>query len=115
MQERRKLKRRYIMFYSRIFDRKTGKLLGYLSDLTPEGAMVISEDAVEPGLVYRLRMDLPEGSFDKNQLDFEAQSVWCKKDVDPHFYNVGFRLIGVPPQDEAIIEQIIQDYGFRDR
>jgi len=115
MQERRKLKRRYIMFYSRIFDRKTGKLLGYLSDLTPEGAMVISEDAVEKGLVYRLRMDLPEGSFDKNQLDFEAQSVWCKKDVDPHFYNVGFRLIGVPPQDEAIIEQIIQDYGFRDR
>lgn len=42
MEERRKLQRRHIMFYSRVFDRKTGGLLGYLGNITPGGAMVIS-------------------------------------------------------------------------
>jgi len=115
MEERRKLKRRYIMFYSRVFDRKTGRLLGYLSDLTQEGAMVISEEKIEPSQVMRLRMDLPEGVFDKSQLDFEAKAVWTSKDVDPHFFNTGFHLINISEGDIAIIEQIIQDYGFRER
>ena len=41
MSERRKLNRRHIMFYSRVFDRKTGKFLGYLGNMTVGGAMVI--------------------------------------------------------------------------
>jgi hypothetical protein len=114
MEERRKVKRKYLMFYSRVFDRNSGKLLGYLSDLTQDGAMVISEDPIETGLVMRLCMDLPEGYFTRERLNFEAKSVWCKPDIDPKFYNTGFQLINPNREDIDIIQWIIQEYGFRD-
>ncbi len=115
MEERRKLKRKYLMFYSRIFDRSIGKMIGYLSDMHVEGAMVISEDPIETSKVYRLRMDLPEDAFQQNHIDFEARAVWCKRDVNPNFFMAGFQLLNITPADEEIIQQIVREYGFRDR
>ena len=112
--ERRKFKRRYMMYYSRIFDRKNGSVIGYLVDLTPEGAMVISEEPINPGEIFRLRMDLPEDISDKACLDFQARSVWCKPDIDPHFYGTGFQILDLKGEDIQIIERMIQEYGFRD-
>jgi len=114
MTERRKFKRRYLMYYSRVFDLKTGEVLGYLVDLTPEGVMIISEEPIEIGQTYRLRMDLPEGLTAKTSLDFEAQSIWCKADIDPHFYGTGFQISQVAQEDIDLIERMIQEYGFRD-
>jgi hypothetical protein len=114
MTARRKFKRRYLMYYSRVFDRKTGRVLGYLVDLTPEGIMIISEEPIETEQTFRLRMDLPEGLSTKGNLDFEAASVWCKADIDPHFYGTGFQISEVSPDDIALIERMIQEYGFRD-
>ena len=112
--ERRKFKRRYLMYYSRIFDRKNGSVIGYLVDLTPEGAMIISEEPIHPGEVFRLRMDLPEDIASKASLDFQAKSVWCKPDIDPHFFGTGFQIMDLQGEDIQLIERMIQEYGFRD-
>lgn len=114
-QERRKSKRRYLMFYSRVFDRSIGKMVGYLSDMTVEGLMVISEDPSEPGKVYKLRIDLPEDEFNQNFIHFEAKCIWSQRDVNPHFFMNGFQLTQIVPDEIQIIEKIIQDYGFRDK
>ncbi|MBN1665873.1 MAG: PilZ domain-containing protein [Anaerolineales bacterium] len=112
--ERRKLNRRHIMFYSRVFDRRTGKFIGYLGNMTLEGLMIISDEPVPVGQAFSLRIDLPEDIYPKLVLAFDAQSVWCEPDIDPHFYNTGFRLQGVSEEDVALINQIVEDYGFRD-
>ena len=114
MEERRKIKRRYLMFYSRVYDRKSGRLIGHLSDLTREGAMIIGEEPVEPGQLFNLSMDLPEDIFGKPLLFFEAKSIWCKPDVDPAFYVSGFHVEKITPADVEIIERIVESYGFRD-
>ncbi len=113
-EDRRKLKRRYLMFYSRVYDRKNGKMLGYLADMTIEGAMVISEEPIPTDEVYRLRIDLPEDIYGKAYMNLEAHSVWSKPDVNPNFYMTGFQLLNVSSEDREIIQRIIQDYGFRD-
>lgn len=113
MEERRKLQRRHIMFYSRVFDRKTGGLLGYLGNITPGGAMVISESPLETEMVYSLSMNLPEDMYAKSALNLEAKSAWSKPDIDPNFYNTGFQFSEVTEEDVAIIKQIVGDYGFR--
>lgn len=112
--ERRKFKRRYLMYYSRIFDRKTGSVIGYIVDLTSEGAMIISEDPIDSKQVFQFRMDLPEDLSDKSFLDFEAESVWCKRDIDPNFYDTGIRLLNITPEDRALLDHMIQEYGFRE-
>jgi hypothetical protein len=114
MEERRRLKRHHIMFYSRVFDRKTGTFLGYLGNLTAKGAMVIADEPLPAESDLQLRIDLPEDMYPKPLLNFKARSVWCNQDVDPNFYNIGFELFDVPEEDVKIIEQIVQDYGLLD-
>ncbi|MEA2008582.1 MAG: PilZ domain-containing protein [Chloroflexota bacterium] len=113
MGEHRKLERRHIMFYSRVFNRKTGRLLGHLENITPEGAMIISEEPLRTDYAYSLSISLPGDIYPKQALNFEAQSIWCKPDIDPNFYNTGLQLLDLSEEDIAIVEQIIEDYGFR--
>ena len=102
------------MFYSRVFDRKTGQLLGYLGNLTPEGIMLISESPLEVNEEYTLRLDLPDDIYHQPVLNLNANSVWCQIDIDPNFYTTGFQLRDISTGDLEIIRQIIEDYGFRD-
>ncbi len=112
--DRRKFRRRYLMYYSRVFDRETGSVLGYIVDVTPEGAMIISEEPVSPGKTYQFRMDLPEDISERSFVDFTAESIWCKKDIDPNFYDTGLRISNLSDDDRGLIENMIQEYGFRD-
>ena len=114
MDDRRHLSRRHILFYSRVFDRKTGIFLGYLGNMNEGGLMIISEIPIEVDQVHLLRIDLPEDIYSKSVLNFEAKSVWCRLDIDPNFYNTGFQLIEITEDSKDIIAQIIDDYGFRD-
>ena len=114
MDERRRLHRRHILFYSRVFDRKTGVFLGYLGNMNEGGLMIISEDEIEVDRVYLLRIDLPEDIYSRTVLNFKAKSVWCRKDVDPNFYNTGFQLVEISEDGKDIICQIIDDYAFRE-
>lgn len=113
MDDRRRLHRRHILFYSRVFDRKTGVFLGYLGNMNEGGLMIISEDALEVNQVFLLRIDLPEDIYARTVLNFKAKSVWCRPDVDPKFHNTGFALIEISKDGKDIISQIIDDYGFR--
>ena len=114
MKEQRKLKRRHIMFYSRVFNRKTGKLIGYLGDINAKGIMIISEYPLEVDIDHLLRMDLPADIYSQAVLNLQARSVWCQPDIDTNFYNTGFQLSDIPKDDIAIIGQIFDDYGFRE-
>ena len=114
MEERRRLHRRHILFYSRVFDRKTGVFLGYLGNMNEGGLMIISENTIDVGEIFLLRIDLPEDIYSTTVLNFEAKSVWCRLDVDPNFYNTGFQLMDITEGGKEIIAQIVDDYGFRD-
>jgi hypothetical protein len=114
MAERRKTKRKYLMFYTRVFDVENSKLLGHLVDITPAGVMVISEQTLPAGQPFRLRIELSPEVAAEPFLEFDARSVWCHQDVNPQFYNTGFELSGITPESVAVIERIIEAYGFRD-
>lgn len=113
--ERRRVQRRYLLFFTRIFDRLTGELVGNLADITPQGAMIIAEKPLEVGKHLRLRMDLPEGfGFSKSHLAFEGRSVWCQPDVQPPLWNIGFELENVSEDDIPVILEINERYALRE-
>jgi hypothetical protein len=114
MDERRTRKRVYMMFYSRIRDRHSGDLIGHLVDLTSSGMLVVSETPVEVGQVLFMQMELPEDVSEKQFLKFDAQTAWCRRDVDPSFYDIGFQLVDISPEDNEIIKHFIETYGFRE-
>ncbi len=114
MSERRKLKRRHLIYYSRVYERATGKLMGHLMDITSEGIKLISQEAIPTETTFSLRMDLPEEIMAKSIVFFEAYSVWCTPDINPDFWNTGFRVLNMDAHDVELIDHMIDEYGFRD-
>jgi hypothetical protein len=112
--DKRKLKRRHLIYYLRVFIRGTDQVLGHLVDLTSEGVMIINEKPVELQKSFHLSMALPEEISSKAHIDFEAESIWCRKDINPDFFDTGFRLTQINPDDMEIITHLIEDFGFND-
>ena len=114
MQERRKLERKYLAIYSRVFDRLTGRVLGYLADLSQKGSMIISDDPMLDDTYISLRFDLPDPPlFSTDHLNMEARVAWCRPDIDPAFYNIGFEFSSVSERESLIIDEMIDAYEFR--
>ena len=113
MEERRISKRRNLIFYLQVFDNATHELLGFAVDITHEGLMMLSNKAIITEKTFELRMSLPEQLSDKSELIFEAQSIWCKQDVNTDYFDTGFQLIGVDSETVEVITQLTQHFGFR--
>lgn len=114
MLEKRKLKRRHLIYYLRVFDRNTDALIGHLVDITPDGILLISEHSIEINQIFQLKMVLPAEILGKEEIHFDAKSVRCQKDINPDFFNIGFQLQKVAQNHFLVIEQLIDDLGFRD-
>ncbi len=114
VKERRKLPRKYLVIYSRVFDRKSGQVIGYLSDLTSEGCMLIGESLIPQDTLIHIRVDLPDDPpFARKQLDLTARAMWSRPDIDPSFYNTGFRFENPTKEDLDLIQEMIEAYEFR--
>jgi hypothetical protein len=112
--EKRSMKRRHLIYYLRIFVQDTNQMLGHLVDITPGGVMCISEELIESGKNFKLRMLLPSGIYGRDHLDFEAESRWSKRDINPDFFDTGFQFTLIDPKDQEIINHLIEEYGFND-
>jgi Tfp pilus assembly protein PilZ len=112
MSDKRKQNRKYLTYFSRVIDRRNGRLVGYLADLTTGGALLISDDPHAIGEELRLRMDLPDSYAPRKHIDFNGQVAWCRPDEDPNFHKTGIHFIDIPSKDLAIIERVLGEFGF---
>lgn len=113
MPDRRRVKRRHLLYYLRVFDQATGRQIGHLVDITPEGIMIMSERPIRAGRTIAMRMMLPGGSGER-AVEFEAISLWSGQDINPDFYDTGFKVEKATRRSLNEIETLIDDYGFRD-
>ena len=114
MEERRKLPRKYLMAFSSVFESKSRVLLGYLSDLTLGGLMIISKVPLDDEKNIVLYIELPNTpQFPQESLEISARAAWCEADIDPRLYNIGFQFIELNEEDKAIIKEMIEIYEFR--
>lgn len=114
MDDRRRLPRKYLLIYSRVFERMLGKLLGYLADLSEEGAMIIAEEPLTVGETLSLRFDLPDPKvFETHNLYLTAQVARCGEDISPKLYDIGFKFLDVTPEQKAVIQKMMEVYEFQ--
>jgi len=111
--EKRQLKRVHLIYYLRIFDNETGANIGHLVDITTQGIMMISEEPIPSGKDFTFRMQLPATIIGREEIRFNARSLWCKKDFNPDFYVSGFRIEEISPGEVRTITALINAYGFK--
>jgi hypothetical protein len=114
MPDRRKIKRRYLIYYGRVFDETAQRLIGNLVDITDHGFMLLSENPFPVNETHKFKLELTDDIARRPFLNFTAKSLWCEPDLDPNHYNTGFEMVQLEPRDAELIQTIVKKYGFRD-
>ena len=113
--DRRKEQRKIVMAFTPVYDKKKNVLLGYLRDLTLQGALVIGGKILEVDtnttLSFELPVDLPK--IKAKHLSISARVVRCIEDESPNSYKIGFEFTDVNPEHTKIIEALLERYHFR--
>ena len=116
MEERRKEDRKTLIAFTPVYDLYQGTLLGNLADLNLLGVMVIGERALEIDREVTLAIQLPDdlpASITATRITIPARVAWCKQDVSPEYYNIGFEFKELKARHEAVIKEILDKYQFR--
>lgn len=110
--EKRKVERKYLVFYLRVFDGMSTKVLGHIINLSSRGIMLLSDNAIPVNEEYRLRMRLPTDICERGDLLFTATSRWSKQDANPDFYLTGFQIEDLAAVDRNDIFSLLDEFGF---
>ncbi len=110
--ERRNIERKYLVFYLRVFDGLSSRVLGYLRDISPGGMMLITESQVVGDQEFQLRMRLPTLARDKKEIILPATTRWCRRDGNPDFFLAGFQMGNLEKHTSKHIFNLIRDFGF---
>ena len=114
MRDKRKLKRRHLIYYLHVQEKASGNPVGYLVDISTEGIMIMSENPIEAGTVLELKIMLESEMSAKQYLYFDASVLRCVKSINGTTYDIGCKLLNLAPEDFREIEMIIDELGFRD-
>lgn len=114
MQERRDIRRRHLMFHLRVYDADTGRELGALADLSPDGLMITGEQRLTLGRTFSMYMELPRALSARQRIEFSARVAWSSNDVNPAFYDTGFSDLEVDSEDRAALTQLMEEFDLQD-
>lgn len=100
----RESERKALFYKFKILDGEDNSI-GYLEDLTLKGLKVIGQDPVQQGRVLDLKLVLPHGMSNKDEVIFSGQCSWIREDRDS--YHIGFKILKIDPENEKIFRVII--------
>lgn len=112
--DKRSVPRRHLVFYLRVFDGMSHRVLGHLADVSDRGMMLVTDREVAQDIAFRLRMRLPREIGGRSEIVFNAISRWCKPDSNPDFFLVGFEIPQLNNEYAQHIRQLIADFSMED-
>ena len=114
MGEQRKKERKKLVAFTPAYDRDENILLGYIRDLTLQGAMVSGETAVDIDHNVTLGIDFRETpETPAVRMRIPARVAWCMREEGSSSYNIGFEFLELSDQNKRVIEAVLERYQFR--
>lgn len=113
MTDHRKTERVKAMTFTAVYERNGHALLGFLGDLTLQGAMVVGEKAVETGrdtileVEFRGVDEVPGG-----RLALPAHVAWSRQEAGTTYFHTGFEFREMTEQNRQVIEALVARYKF---
>ena len=110
--EKRKTQRYKLIYCPEVFNNDTNELIGYIDDISLQGAMVISYKYFTVRDIFNVRLSFPQGKYSVNYLDIEVACVRCYQDINPDYFNIGLLFNNISSSEQEIISYFIDDYQF---
>ncbi len=114
--DRRKEARELVVEFTLVYDSAQGKLLGYLRDLTMNGAQISGNKELQIGALVSLGIELPRDlpGVTAKELRLNAKVARCTLVTEePANYAVGFEFTDIGPAESEVIEKLLRRYYFR--
>ncbi len=111
-EDKRKLTRKNFSFSMRVLDDETGRLIGYITDISTGGFRVEGGHSILVNRNFRLRVGQVREIAKQNELVFMARAQWCERDyLNPDSFNIGFQIVDMSPGDYDIFVRMYNTYG----
>ena len=107
MQEKRGIPRTTANSNVMALDVNSGRKLGRVANLSPEGMMLICPQPLENNRVFQLELELEAPLHGHSNLGCGVESLWHSKASESGRYWVGFRIIDISPEAADIIDALI--------
>jgi hypothetical protein len=96
-----------------VFNRKLRKPVGELVNLSTDGAMLVTEEAIKPGSNYECQMELKPPMMGCSQVHFKLECRWCRKNVTMERWESGYRLTA-SEEDAYLLSYLVLGFKFCD-
>ena len=110
MGTKRKQERSHLTYYLDVVDIWSGDVLGKVADITTEGLMVLTKSSIDVGTEKELKIVSSDKSF--SPIEFKSDCRWCRKDVNPDYYDVGFHMDEINEEDAKTVKDLISNSYF---
>lgn len=110
MDSGRRRERTKLIYHLRVFDAVSSELLGHVTDLTPEGMMLLGERELEPERAVEVRMTLPSNVMSGGSLSFKVRVKWSRPDIGGQFYHTGVEVTELSGAAASVIQKLIRDF-----
>jgi len=114
MDDRRKETRRRLATFTKVYDLHPRVLLGYLSDLTLRGAMLVGPNLTTINKETQLEIEFPSDLPDTQMLrvTIPARVAWCRPDENPQYFNIGVEFTEVTQEHAELFQQMLERFHF---
>ena len=112
IKEKRTIKRHHLSYYLKVYNRKTGKPIGYIVNISSEGLRLVSHIPLLTHSVFQFRVKLPRELSGENHIDFDALSCWCRPDVSPDCFDTGFKIVDAPDTLKNLVDGLTNYFTF---
>jgi hypothetical protein len=114
MDNRRTHPRRSLIHHLSVTDKQTGKVIGFLDNLSLGGLMILGRDPVNfgDGGSATIELALPTDAYERGSLTLDVKSAWSLKDENADLYATGLQFVDPPaPKD---INRLLEELGCSD-
>ncbi|MCL2845580.1 MAG: PilZ domain-containing protein [Chitinivibrionia bacterium] len=113
--DERRSERKVLCYYLRVIDTKTGKELGRIADITPEGLMLLSDKPLQQTKPYSIRILLDRKLFDAGlgNLDVDVNVRWSKPDANPSLTLTGLLFLDLDEKGKQIVKNLAKKISMK--
>lgn len=104
--------REQLIYHLRMFDDSTKRVAGYVSNISPEGVQLMTDEPIALNSRFHFHLELPHAIEGKRQLNLVAINMWSHTSERSHFYESGFRFEDLQPVERECIARLMFDYGL---
>ena len=111
MSEFRRAKRRKVEHRIEVLDTMTERVIGYVSDLSESGMLLILSQPLVSDALYQLRLELTDVKGRNHVIELGAHELWSDAAAAPGQVWTGFRFIDVAASDLTFLRAWVMAPG----